>query len=217
MINKLNISNNRICLDADGVLVNFHIMFEKALFDFFSRDFPKFNQPNTGWVNNWNLAIQFGISEKQLESVWNYIYDNEKYLETPFYPGVEEKILELINAGFEIYIVTSIDEKASNARVKQFAKLHPEITVHCVGLDQSKLPLLESIDPLVFVDDRYINIRSAIEAKIPEILWINDGLFGECYKDPKVIEFSNFINAFNYIENKYMKDVLENSSPTRKL
>lgn len=156
----------KIALDVDGVLLNF----EKAYHDLaveIMGDKINFNP------YHYQLHEFLGLTKEENEVIWSEFNARKLVRNFELLPGVEQGIKNIVDAGFEIYIVSAIDPIDTDDRTYNLQQLgiHAK-EVHCVGGNHSsKHHHIAQIDPHVFIDDRIDHLQRSLH--VPHLVWID--------------------------------------------
>lgn len=143
-----------IALDADGVLLDYHVAYRSAWEKAFNHC-PALKDPNAYWpIDRWNVRKLDGD-----ELVHFRRFFNEEFWRTiPAIVGAIDACNQLHNAGFELVCVSAIESKFENARLENLMNLGFPIrrviaTSGTTGAMSPKAAALSLLNPLVFVDD----------------------------------------------------------------
>lgn len=203
------LGNNRIVLDVDGVILNFNDHFRKHVSEVLHRDIKEY-------CKSYELHERLNISKAEHDLAWSTFGDMGKWKDIEPLPGSREAVLGLINMGYEIYLVTGIDEEYKEHRLKNLIDkidfLPKEI--HCVGSGRTlKDHKIREINPVMFVDDRLEQLHTNQE--VPLLVWVDHG--DEQHPiDGKRIDhtttslssfYTEFLKNAKYFEEKVNKNV----------
>lgn len=158
MVNK-----KRIALDVDGVLLHFLQGFERIAAIALGRSVTRINRA-------WDLAVAYGFTKAEHDTVWAACDAMGLYLDLPVLPGAFEAVQLLTQAGYEVHAVSAIlpkylKQRRANLRAHGFDVAH----VHATG-DGSKAPILRELAPIMFVDDQLKHLHAA--SFIPNRVWL---------------------------------------------
>lgn len=166
-----------IALDADGVILNFHDKFALAASEILNRPIHELN-------SSYSLERRFGITSDELTRVWDHFAQSQYWRTIEPLDGAIAAIQDLRKSGHdEIHVVTAIPEKHRLDRHHNFKRIGFEPhAIHCVEhtTRYAKVPPIEAIRPLVFVDDRIEHLHS--NQSVPILVHIDYG--DEQFPDP---------------------------------
>lgn len=164
-----------IALDADGVLLDYHVAYRQA----WSRAFggnPSLRDPLAYWpIDRWNVSR---LSGRDLAK-FRQRFDEEFWSSIPPCDGAVDACLRLQQEGFELVCVTAIEDQFLNARRTNLQRCGFPIelvfgTDGAAGAVSPKAAVLASLKPWAFVDDFLpyfrglpINIHRALIVREP--------------------------------------------------
>ena len=143
-----------IALDADGVLLDYHVAYRNAWHKAFN-DLPALKDPNAYWpIDRWDVRKLDG---NELEH-FRHFFDEEFWSTVPAIDGAINACNQLYVAGFELICVSAIESKFENARLENLLNLgfpiHKVIATNSEsGAKSPKANALSLLKPAVFVDD----------------------------------------------------------------
>lgn len=161
--------NKRAVLDVDGVMLDFVKHFADVAEDVLQRPMSILNN------NLYNMTDRLNITSEENTLVWEIFGKRGEWKNLPPFPGVEEAVQNIIDSGYEIYIVTGIEEFFRKDRLENLQKigLLPS-AIHCVGTGRSRKDMvIRSIDPIFFVDDRLEHLHMVPD--VHHLAWIDHG------------------------------------------
>lgn len=144
----------KIVLDVDGVLLNFMKSFDETAKSFLPRKVEFFKDEYK--QDYYHLSKRIGGSEKEADEILEYMQDASVYERLLPLDGAKEAVKKIKEAGFKVYVVTAVPERAQEMRLinlKNALDFVPD-EIHCVGMGKSKKEIIEKINPDVFIDDR---------------------------------------------------------------
>lgn len=151
--------NKLLALDGDGVIFDYR----KAFPGVWKRAFGttiEMVEPNA-----YHATTAYGIQweSKEQEAEFFKHFDEDAWSTMELMPGADEACDKLVKAGFELVIVSSMNHRFGEARLKN-CELHslPIKTVHAVkrvGDENPKLEILHKLKPLALVDDLVDNFE----------------------------------------------------------
>ncbi len=143
-----------IALDADGVLLDYHVAYRNAWHKAFSH-LPTLKDPNAYWpIDRWDVRKLEGV-----ELAYFRRFFNEEFWGTiPAVEGAIQACNQLHVAGFELICVSAIESKFESARLENLMNLGFPIqrviaTSGITGAMSPKAAALRLLNPLVFADD----------------------------------------------------------------
>lgn len=143
-----------IALDADGVLLDYHLAYANAWQRAFGV-YPQENDPDAYWpMDRW--AVQ-RLTGEPLE-IFRRSFDELFWAGVPAIEGAVQACHALTNAGHELVCVSALPAKFRGARERNLRQLGFPIetayaTDNTAGPRSPKADLLHTIRPLAFVDD----------------------------------------------------------------
>jgi phosphoglycolate phosphatase-like HAD superfamily hydrolase len=144
----------RIALDADGVLLDFHLGYASAWQRAFGH-FPAERDPLAYWpIDRWHVPRLDLAGRARFRSA----FDQEFWASLPPIAGALQACHQLNEAGFELVCVSAIDKEFEDARLQNLQDLGFPIqrviaTGHSTGDRSPKADAIESLAPVAFVDD----------------------------------------------------------------
>lgn len=191
----------KIVLDVDGVLLNFIDAFDQVAHTL-KDEFGKELELNK---NLYHLTHRLGITQEQENIVWKKFAEIGMWENLDPLPGVIDAVKKIKDADFDIYIVTAIDEKNKEARMKNLEKIGviPK-EIHCVGYGQNKIDIINKINPDVFIDDRLEHLHNAECAY--HLVWIEDDVVQHNHKDDRGVDVA--VTSLKEWTDKHMPEVV---------
>lgn len=157
-------SHKTIAIDADGVILDFLKQWEVAAMKLFNRAIAR-QSPD------YELAARYGMSSEEKSKLWQFFYEDGHWTSIPALPGAVEAVHALLEANYDVHVVTSITPDILESRKTNFRKIGLiDIPVHCV--DGRKYGKLLDLKPLMFVDDNPLHIEEAHAAGVPRIIHV---------------------------------------------
>jgi phosphoglycolate phosphatase-like HAD superfamily hydrolase len=162
-------TNGLICLDADGVLLDYTSAYGKAWMRAFGSQ-PTVANPNAYWPwDYWGIGRLSGESLSHFRSCM----DENFWATIPIIVGAKEACEQLRAAGFDLLCVSALEAKFQPARVKNLRDIGIQMPVIATGREgngelNSKAAVLNELEvsPVAFVDDypfqRYVCCISPI-------------------------------------------------------
>ncbi len=175
----------KIVLDVDGVLLNFIEAFEQVALSMEKELGTKIVIDPL----KYSLQERLSINLEQENMVWAKFNKDGYWEKLNPLPGVIEAIDAINGAGFEIYIVTAIEEAFKDQRLLNLTKIgvSPK-QIHCVGYGQDKGKFIKEIDPDVFVDDRLEHLHRAAVAY--HLVWLQDDVSQHNLEEDRGVDVS---------------------------
>lgn len=143
-----------IALDADGVLLDYHVAYRSAWEKAFNQ-LPALKDPNAYWpIDRWEVRKLEG--DELLH--FRCFFSEEFWRTIPAIDGAIDACNQLHDAGFELVCISAIESKFENARLENLMNLGFPIrrviaTSGTTGAMSPKAAALSLLNPLVFVDD----------------------------------------------------------------
>lgn len=192
----------KIVLDVDGVLLNFIDAFEEVAHTL-KDDFGKELQINK---NLYHLNHRLGITLEQENRVWQKFEELNMWEKLNPLPGVIQAIESINKAGFDIYIVTAIEEKYMESRLKNLREIGviPK-EIYCVGYNNSKKEIVDRIKPDVFVDDRLDHLHNASSPF--QLVWLQDEVEQHNIQEDKGVDY--VVSSLKEWTDNYMHELVE--------
>lgn len=159
----------RAVLDVDGVTLDFTKHFAHVAEDVLQRPMDLSNN------KLYDMSKRLGMTPEEDALVWKVFGDRGEWKNLPPFPGAEEAVQAIIGSGYDIYIVTGIEEVFRKDRLENLQRigLLPS-EIHCVGTGRSRKDMvIRSIDPAFFVDDRLEHLHMVPEVR--HLAWIDHG------------------------------------------
>lgn len=155
-----------IALDADGVLLDFHLAYAHAWRRVFGT-FPAERDPLAYWpMDRWDVP-RLGLIGK-----WRFraAFDEGFWSSVPSMPGAVQACHRLADAGYELVCVSALEQRFEAARLRNLRALGYPIerviaTGHREATCSPKAAAVEAIGAQVFVDD-YLPYFRGVAASI---------------------------------------------------
>ncbi len=143
-----------IALDADGVLLDFHLAYALAWQRVFG-DYPKERDPQAYWpMDRWDVPRLRLLRKARFKAA----FDEQFWSTVPALPGAVEACHRLHDAGFELVCVSALEERFEAARLYNLRCLDFPIerviaTGHRETVRSPKADAVEALGAQAFVDD----------------------------------------------------------------
>ncbi len=153
-----------IALDADGVLLDFHLAYAEAWERAFG-EYPAERDPRAYWpMDRWQVPRLGMFKRAKFKAEFGEYF----WSSVPALTGAVEACHQLHDAGFELVCVSALDEKYEAARRYNLRTLDfPIERVIATGNRESarspKADAIESLKPQAFVDDYLPYLRGIPE------------------------------------------------------
>lgn len=155
-----------IALDADGVLLDFHLAYAAAWQRAFGA-YPRERDPLAYWpIDRWDVERldDAGRAKFRLQ------FDAHFWSTCPPLPGAVQACHRLVDAGFELVCVSALEHEHGPARLRNLRELDFPIerviaTGNATGERSPKADAIESLNPVAFVDD-YLPYLRGIAAQV---------------------------------------------------
>ncbi|MFL9611138.1 5' nucleotidase, NT5C type [Methylobacillus sp. Pita2] len=150
--------NRVVCVDADGVLVDFLRVWSQAMQDVLGKSMPLLR-------NQYPLADRYGLQPYELDAVWHHFNTQNLWESLPEMPGAVEAIRLLREHDYQVNVVTMIEPEILPARLNNFEAIGmPMVPVHvCSG---TKEHILRKLGAVAHFDDNPAHINEALEAGV---------------------------------------------------
>lgn len=151
-----------VLLDCDDVILDIMDGFSRHVREDLGIDVK-------GLPGQWLMGAWLGMSDEDaLSCIMNFNENHESFGSLRPLPGAIEGIRMIKEAGYQVAVITasSTGEASKIRRLKNLRDHAGEMIdeVHFVGLGESKLPILSSFPPSVWVDDSPKNAVVGLEA-----------------------------------------------------
>ena len=149
-----------IALDADGVLLDFHLGYATAWERAFGRA-PAERDPLAYWpMDRWQVDRLDPARRAQFRAA----FDAHFWTTVPAIDGAVDACHRLHDAGFELICVSALDSEFEAARLRNLRDLGFPIerviaTGNAAGERSPKADTIEALQPLAFVDDYVLYMR----------------------------------------------------------
>ena len=149
-----------IALDADGVLLDFHLGYASAWQRAFGRA-PAERDPLAYWpMDRWEVERLDPARRVQFRAA----FDAHFWATVPAIHGAVDACHRLHDAGFELICVSALDSEFEAARLRNLRDLGFPIerviaTGNAAGERSPKADTIEALQPLAFVDDYVLYMR----------------------------------------------------------
>lgn len=165
----MKIQQHVAALDGDGVVFNFDASFACVARDVLGRPVEKA-------CPSYELNLRYHMTVEERDRVWSAMEDHPMgWSGLQLLPGALEAVTRLQKQGLEIHLVTGIRPNLAPKRLENLLKNGIGVTdIHCVGEgNQSKASVLQSLAPVMFVDDRLHLLHEV--PFVPDRVWIDHG------------------------------------------
>ena len=155
-----------IALDADGVLLDFHLAYASAWQRAFGA-YPRELDPQAYWpIDRWDVERLDAKRRAQFREQ----FDTHFWSTCPALPGAVDACHQLVAAGFELVCVSALELEHGPARLRNLRALNFPIerviaTGNTEGERSPKAQAIEALQPLAFVDD-YLPYLRGIPAQV---------------------------------------------------
>jgi hypothetical protein len=159
-----------IALDADGVLLDYHVAYRSAWHKAFNL-LPSLKDPNAYWpIDRWDVRKLEGEELVHFRRFFN----DEFWMAIPAVEGAIQACNQLKAAGFELVCVSAIESEFENSRLENLMNLGFPIqrviaTSGANGAMSPKAAALSLLNPLVFVDD-FLPYHRGVPPEIHRVL-----------------------------------------------
>jgi len=149
-----------IALDADGVLLDFHLGYASAWQRAFGQA-PTERDPLAYWpMDRWQVDRLDPARRAQFRAA----FDAHFWTTVPAIDGAVDACHRLHDAGFELICVSALDSEFEAARLRNLRDLGFPIerviaTGNAAGERSPKADTIEALQPLAFVDDYVLYMR----------------------------------------------------------
>jgi phosphoglycolate phosphatase-like HAD superfamily hydrolase len=143
-----------IAVDADGVLVDFHLAYADAWRRAFGAP-PDERDPQAYWpIDRWSVNRLDGERLAHFRAH----FDEQFWSSVPALAGAIEACHRLADAGFELVCVSALEARFEAARLRNLRQLGFPVerviaTGHTAGARSPKADAIEALRPVAFVDD----------------------------------------------------------------
>jgi phosphoglycolate phosphatase-like HAD superfamily hydrolase len=151
-----------IILDADGVLVDYHLAYKLAWEKAFGVKLQEVNPRAYLPMHRWGVKI-FKTQDERMALKRGM--GSDFWASLPALPGAVEACHLLVKNGHDLICVTALDHKYQKERARNLIDLgFPIDTVHCTGSDtvngmSPKAKIVNELGPVAFVDDHAPYLR----------------------------------------------------------
>lgn len=159
-----------IVLDADGVLLDYHVSYRIAWQRAFQH-LPRLKDANAYWpIDRWDVRKLYGDDLTHFRS----FFDDTFWRTIPAIPGALDACNRLHDEGFELICVSALESRFENARLDNLQSLgfpiHRVIaTPNSNGTISPKAKVLNSLQPVAFADD-FLPYHRGVSKKIHKAL-----------------------------------------------
>lgn len=143
-----------IALDADGVLLDYHVSYRSAWFKAFNQ-LPSLKDANAYWpIDRWDVRRLEGHELTHFRS----FFDDQFWRTIPPISGAVGACNQLFDEGFELICVSAVESKFQSARLENLQDhgfpIHRVIASSAsTGTISPKAQILNGLRPIAFVDD----------------------------------------------------------------
>ena len=156
----------RIALDADGVLLDFHLGYAGAWHRAFGQT-PAERDPLAYWpMDRWHVERL----DLERRALFRSVFDDHFWSTMPAIAGALEACHRLQQAGYDLVCVSALDAQFEAARLRNLRNLG--FPIECViatgnaeGTRSPKADAIEQLQPVAFVDD-YIPYMRGVPAHV---------------------------------------------------
>ena len=155
-----------IALDADGVLLDFHLAYASAWQRAFGA-YPRERDRDAYWpIDRWDVERLDGPRRARFREQFGEHF----WTTCPALPGAVGACHQLVEAGFELVCVSALDEEFGPARLRNLQALDFPIqrviaTGNADGERSPKADAIVALRPLAFVDD-YLPYLRGVPAEV---------------------------------------------------
>jgi phosphoglycolate phosphatase-like HAD superfamily hydrolase len=145
-----------IVLDADGVLVDYHLAYKLAWEKAFGVKLQEVNPGAYLPMHRWGVKL---LRTPEERGIFKRAMGSKFWANLPALPGAVEACHMLVNNGFELICVTALNEKFHSERSRNLLDLgFPIHRLYCTGSDtvggmSPKAEIVNVLGPVAFVDD----------------------------------------------------------------
>lgn len=163
-----------IALDADGVLLNYHLAYAQAWSKAFGSA-PTVRDPLAYWpIDRWDVRRLVGDELAQFRGCFDHHY----WSTIPAIPGAVDACHALVAAGYELACVSAIEAQFQAARLQNLRDcgfpIARVLATDNTGVDASpKAEALRELKPVAFVDD-FLPYLRGIQANIHAALVLRE-------------------------------------------
>lgn len=153
-----------IALDADGVLLDFHLAYASAWQRAFGT-YPRERDPQAYWpIDRWDVERLDATRRAQFRVQFGEYF----WATCPALPGAVDACQRLVEAGFELVCVSALEHEHGPARLRNLRELDFPIerviaTGNATGERSPKADAIEGLNPIAFVDDYLPYLRGIPE------------------------------------------------------
>lgn len=213
------LGNKKIVLDADGVMLNFNDRFRKHASEVLNRDIIEV-------CKSYDLSVKLGITKEEFDYVWETFGSMGCWKDLDPLPGAKEAIQYFRSEGYDIYVVTGIDEMFKADRLENLMNAVGLIPteIYCVGHGRTyKDVQIDIIEPVLFVDDRLEQLHT--NQNVPLLVWVDhqeeQHIFENKRHDHTVSSLGQFVenlkNNKSLFEDKIQQNLYNNSKKNKQL
>ncbi|HEV7815028.1 MAG TPA: HAD family hydrolase [Janthinobacterium sp.] len=187
-----------ICLDGDGVLLDFHLAYRHAWHKAFGV-LPDIKDPQAYWpIDRWDVRK---LESDELDHFRAY-FDHGFWASVPAIPGALEACNKLADAGYELVCVTALDTEFQNARLENLRDggfpIERVVTTGSMnGQASPKAEALRQLRPVAFVDD-YLPYMRAIPSDIHAALILREPNGSPNFEDEQTPVHSRHADLFEF-------------------
>ena len=155
-----------IALDADGVLLDFHLAYASAWQRAFGA-YPRERDPQAYWpIDRWDVERLDAAQRTQFRKQ----FDEHFWSTCPALPGAVQACHRLVGAGFELVCVSALEQQHGPARLRNLRELDFPIgrviaTGNATAERSPKADAIQDLQPIAFVDD-YLPYLRGIPAQV---------------------------------------------------
>ena len=138
-----------ICLDGDGVLLDFHAAYRQAWHQAFG-ELPALKDRNAYWpMDRWDVHR---LAHDELAHFRSH-FDDAFWRGVPAIPGAKEACQKLVDAGYDLVCITALEDKFQEARLQNLRDhgfpVHQVVTTgNTDGATSPKAEALRALQPI---------------------------------------------------------------------
>jgi phosphoglycolate phosphatase-like HAD superfamily hydrolase len=170
----MSLNHPIIALDADGVLLDYHLAYRDAWQKTFGV-LPNIKDPLAYWpIDRWDVQRLTGIDLENFRKS----FDQQFWSTVPAIAGAVEACLKLHHAGHELVCVSAVEQQFQTARLHNLQALGFPIqrviaTTNSTDKISPKAEALHALKPVAFVDD-YLPYLRGVSSNIHSALVLRE-------------------------------------------
>lgn len=156
----------RVALDGDNVAFDFDNHWRMVGSRVLGRDLRKVSE-------DYHLKRRYGLNEKEHQKVWKSFNHEVHWGSVPLFDYAQKLIYSLEDAGAEVFMVTSIQERFYQARVESLSGLVPGkrvIAVDTVNAAEKKKAVMKALKISAMLEDNSENANKISEVAVSVLL-----------------------------------------------